>query len=387
MSNETVDTQTLENDDLNTETDLDEISQDSDDTSNDDESKNIEGDDKEDSSEESSVSKEILDELDDEEFIKFFDSGELPSRFDKSKPKEKVPEIKSEQVSDKQTKPITEPNKEQVIDKKKEVAVDYKSTYESIFKPFKANGKDIVPKTAEDVVSLMQMGANYTKKMQAMAPMRKIYESLNNAKINDDELSFLIDLHNGDKEAIKTLLTKHKVDPIDLDVDNTNYVPKNNLVSEEDAEYSSVLDDIQSSLPKIQEIVSTKWDSKSKQMLLKDPNLMRALHEEIELGRFDEIQSRLEIEKTFGRYKDKSDVEAYIDLVTKHVNNTASTTKDNAPINKNHTNTPNKNIPDKSKAAPNKNVKAATQSSQLTPKDIFAMSDEEFTKLSVQNLV
>jgi hypothetical protein len=181
------------------------------------------------------------------------------------------------------------------------------------------------------------------------------------------------------------LLGKHKVEPIELDMDETNYVPKNNLVSDEDVEFSDALDDIKKSLPKITEITTELWDAKSKQQLLKDPNLVRALHEEIQMDRFDKVQGRLEIEKTFGRYKGKSDLEAYIDLVTKMypVNDDFNNT--NVPAN-NKPNTPNKNIPDKSKAAPTKATKATT-GANITAKDLFSMSDEDFNKLSIKDLV
>jgi len=262
--------------------------------------------------------------------------------------------------------------------------IDYKNVYDTIFKGFKANGKEIVPKTVEDVVALMQMGANYTKKMQSIAPLRRTVESLNRADIGDEDLNFLIDLHKGDKEAIKKLLQKHKVDPIELDLDSTNYVPKNNMISDEDTEYFDALDDIKPSIPKIKEILDSRWDSKSKAALLKDPEKMRQLHEEIQMGRFDVVQERLEHEKTFGRYKGKSDLEAYTDVLNMLAAeyNEAEKRKATAPGTK-PSNTPKREIPDKKGAAPNKAGKPATQSPTLSAKDIFAMSDEEFEKLTL----
>ena len=263
---------------------------------------------------------------------------------------------------------------------------DIKAAYEAIFKPFKANGKEIAPKTVDDVISLMQMGANYTKKMQLMAPMKRSVESLNKAGITDTDLNFLIDVHNGDKEAIKKLLEKHKVDPIDLDMENTNYVPKNNIVSDSDIEYANILEDIQPSLPKIQKIITEQWDPKSKEYLLKDPQLMKALHEEIEMGRFDKVQTMVEMEKTFGRAKEKSDLEIYIDLVSKIAaaeQNTAisSNTKKSLPDQ-----TVTKPIPDKTKAAPVR-TKQSNQGTPLSEKDLFSLSDEEFMKLSERGLI
>lgn len=331
------------------------------------------------------LTKEQLDAMSDEEFTRFMEEGKLPEPT-KSEQKPLVKVISKPEPKAKTDKEPTKPEGEDVKDTPSK-DVDYEAVYKDIFKPFKANGKDITPRTVEDVIQLMQMGANYTKKMQLMAPLKKAAESLSRADIKEDDLNFLIDVHKGDKEAIKKLLTKHNVDPMELDLDSTNYVPKNNIVSDEDVEYSNILDDIRDSLPKIQEIMTSTWDTKSKEALLKDPNLMRALHEEIAMGRFDNVQAQLEIEKTFGRYKGKSDVEAYIDLVTKLAAKEQSNHQSdgtNKPTPK--ADVPTKPIPDKTKAAPIR-TKATNQGSTLTAKDIFSMSEEQFAKLSIRDLV
>ena len=333
--------------------------------------------------EEDKLTKEQLDAMSDEEFTKFMEEGKLPEP-----PKtEQKPLVKVVSKPDTKTdKESTEVKKDDSTKDTPPKDVDYETVYKNIFKPFKANGKDITPRTVEDVVQLMQMGANYTKKMQLMAPLKKAAESLSRADIKEEDLNFLIDVHKGDKEAIKKLLTKHNVDPMELDLDSTNYVPKNNIVSDEDVEYSNILDDIRDSLPKIQEIMTNTWDARSKEALLKDPNLMRALHEEIAMGRFDNVQAQLEIEKTFGRYKGKSDVEAYIDLVTKLAAKEQSNHQPDGTKPTPKADVPTKPIPDKTKAAPIR-TKATNQGSTLTAKDIFSMSEDQFAKLSIRDLV
>ena len=339
-----------------------------------------------------SVSKEQLDALNDDEFTEYLNTGKLPNHIKTNSNKNIKEDIKDTTAN---TESITNSVKQEQVeeqkqeDTKEETAtdtIDYKAVYDSIFKPFKANGKTIAPRNAEDVISLMQMGANYTKKMQLMAPMKRAVESLNKAGINEEELNFLIDIHNGDKEAIKNLLKKNEIDPIDLDMEDTKYIPKNNIASDADVEFSETLMDIESSLPKIQEILNKTWDSKSKQLVLKDPQLMRALHQEIEMGRFDEVQQRLEIEKTFGRYKGVSDIEAYIDLVTKMVNEKARTPVAETKHVERQPETTTKSIPDKTKAAPVRS-KPKNQGSTLTVKDLFSMSEEDFNKLSVNDLI
>lgn len=46
------------------------------------------------------------------------------------------------------------------------LAVDYKAGYEQIMALTKANGKTMQVKSVEEAIQLMQMGANYTRKMQ-----------------------------------------------------------------------------------------------------------------------------------------------------------------------------------------------------------------------------
>lgn len=363
-----------ENDDLLTE-EYDNNTDSNDDASGNDEdvsSKEVEDD---------VPTKEQLDSMSDEEFTEFMENGKVPSKIKEEK--EDKPLVKV--ISKPEPKSDLDTVASKVQTGKKGISeVDYKSVYDNIFKPFKANGKEITPRNVEDVVQLMQMGANYTKKMQLMAPLKKAAESLSRAEIGEQDLNFLIDLHKGDKEAIKKLLGKHKVDPMDLDLESTNYVPKNNIVSDEDVEYSNVLDDVRDSIPKIQEIMSKTWDTKSKDALLKDPSLMRALHEEIQMDRFDKVQAQLEIEKTFGRYKGKSDVEAYIDLVTKMVANEQS--KKMVPTKMEKPTVPTKPVPDKTKAAPTR-TKVMKQGNTLTAKELFSMPESEFSKLSIRDLV
>ena len=324
-----------------------------------------------------------IDSMTDEEFVAFMDS--TPDKQEIATDTA-VKEVKEEKIKDAVTnKQVTTSNVEE--DPKVVESTSIPENYADIFKPFKANGKEIVPKTTEDVIQLMQMGANYTKKMQAMIPLKRTVETLNKADIKEEDLNFLIDVHRGDKEAIKKLLEKHKVDPIELDMENTNYVPKNNMISNDDAEYLSTLEDIQSSVPKISEIISTKWDSASKQVLLKDPKALIGLHQEIEMGRFDEIQAQLEEGKTFGRYKGMSDLQAYIEIVSKRVTEQANkpVTTPNVSVDTNVTQVTKPKAHDKSKAAPAKGT-ATSQGSGITTKDLINASDDEFLKLMAKGL-
>ena len=389
MSLEDKDVDTLNNEELDQNTDTN-VDTDNTDTGTDDldsvDDSEVESDiDSEDN--DSDESQNNLSDMSDEEFLALMDSkGTITATNSdkKTKTDTNVPKDTNKRKSDAVDDKLKDQNTDKEPTKVDNQEVDYKSIYEQVFKPFKANGKEITPKSVEDIISLMQMGANYTKKMQLMAPMKKVVQSLDNAKIDEQELNFLIDVSKGDKEAIKQLLIKHKIDPLEIDLDGDNtYSPRNNIASDEDVEFNDTLMDIHDSLPRIQEILNNTWDDNSKKAILKDPRLMRALHEEVQMGRFDEVQKRLETEKTFGRYIGISDVDAYIDLVSKMEQERMKTkTQPETPTKTEST----KRIPDKSKAAPTKG-KTSKSSSSLTAKDLLSMSDDEFNKLSERDLV
>ena len=336
-------------------------------------------------SEQDDLTDDQINTMSDEEFVEYMNSGKLPDDLAFRMPKaEDKPEEEEKPTPDK-AKVVKKPEKEEPKSEPKtqSTGIDYEQIYKRIFSPFKANGKEITPRTVDDVISLMQMGANYTKKMQVMAPMRKIVESLNAAKISEDDLNFLIDLHKGDKEAIKQLLKKNEIETLDLDLDEIKYKPnKKNIASDEDVAFAETISEINDSLPQIQEILNSKWDAESKKLLLNDPRAMVALHEEIQMGRFDKVQQRLELEKTFGRYKGVPDVQAYIDLVNRMVQEEQS----NVQTSTKNTSKPNKSVHDKRKAAPTRGTPQKSSSS-LTAKDLFSMSDEEFNRLSIKDIV
>ena len=380
-------------DDQNTEADLnDNPEPDNNQETDDDSSGSIDGDEGSKSDEEDVIGKADLDELDDEQFTEFLETGKLPEGIKQKKaetPTEAKPPVETPGKPSKEEtpkEPTKSKDKEESVEKPSGDApkVDYKALEEIFTKGIKANGKEIKPRNVQDVISLMQMGANYTKKMQDLKPHRKIIESLNKAEINEETLNFLIDVHKGDKEAIKKLMVKHSVDPLDLDLEKNDYRPNKNIVGDDDVEYAETLDDIQPSLPKIQEILGSKWDAKSKQMLLNNPALLRGLHEEIEMNRFDMLQAQLESEKTFGNHRGKADVEIYMELAQKFV---AEQQRMNRPTAAQKPNTPKKVIPDKKEAAPNRAGKAGAQGSNITKVDLFNMSEEEFNKLSMRDLV
>ena len=182
--------------------------------------------------------------------------------------------------------------------------VDYKAGYEQLMAPFKANGKTMQVKSVEEAIQLMQMGANYTRKMQELQPHRKTLLMLeNNGLLDEGKLSFLIDLDKKNPEAIKKLLQDANINPLDVDMDKeSTYQEGNHKVSDEEAQFRLVLDELNSNpvgRETLQTINST-WDQASKEVLWKQPEVMNTIHAQRENGVYARITAEIERRRTLG---------------------------------------------------------------------------------------
>ncbi|GEK52353.1 hypothetical protein [Vreelandella venusta] len=193
--------------------------------------------------------------------------------------------------------------------------VDYKAEYDKIFAPFNANGKEIRVDNADDAIRLMQMGANYAKKMSALKPNLKMLKMLeNNQLLSEEKLNFYIDLEKKNPEAIKKFIKDSGVDPLDLDLDGKNeYTPGNHAVDDRAVDLDLVLDEIKDSpsYSKTLGIVSSKWDSASKQTIYEQPELLKVINSHVDNGVYDLISAEIERERMLGRLTNVSDLDAY----------------------------------------------------------------------------
>ena len=194
--------------------------------------------------------------------------------------------------------------KPQVKDSQPAGEVDYKVTHEQIMAPFKANGKTMQVKSVEEAIQLMQMGANYTRKMQELQPHRKTLLMLeNNGLLDEGKLSFLIDLDKKNPEAIKKLLQDAKIDPLDVDLEKeSTYQEGNHKVSDEEAQFRLVLDELNSNpvgRETLQTINST-WDQASKEVLWKQPEVMNTIYQQRENGVYARITAEIDRRRTLG---------------------------------------------------------------------------------------
>lgn len=183
-------------------------------------------------------------------------------------------------------------------------SVDYKAFHDQVMAPFQANGKTIQLRSVDEAIQLMQQGANYTRKMQAIAPHRKVLMMLeNNGLLDESKLSRLIDLEKKNPDAIRALVKEAGIDPLDIDVQGeSTYTPGNHAVPDEAVAFQTILDEV-SSTPDGQETVrqiTASWDPESKAELWKDPSILGTIHQQRISGVYDRVVTEIERQRTIG---------------------------------------------------------------------------------------
>jgi hypothetical protein len=274
-------------------------------------------------------------------------------------------------------------------------AVDFEAEYKRLLAPFKANGREISVGSVDDAIVLMQMGANYNKKMAALKPNLKLMKLLeNNGLLSEEKIGFLIDLEKKNPAAINKLVKDSGIDPMDLDAEKASgYKQTAYTVDDREIELDTVLDELQGtpSYNRTLEIVSTKWDGASKQVIAGNPQLLKVINDHVSAGIYDVISQEIERERVFGRLSGLSDIEAYRQVGDAlHAKGAFTSLAKGSSPNQEKPATPpvvvtpkpkveDDTLKDKRRAASSTRPAAPTSA----PKDFnpLALSDEEFTKL------
>jgi len=203
----------------------------------------------------------------------------------------------------------------EVTDPKAEDAIDYEAGYKKLMGTFKANGKDMTPKTVDDAIRLMQMGVGFHGKMAGLKPSLKAVKKLqNNDLLNEADLDFLIDLKQGKPEAITQLLKDNKIDPMDVDIKTEDtYIPTTHEVSDAEIDLDQVMLDIKHSpnYAKTLTTVSKEWDDSSQNDIATNPQIIKVINEHMDNGVYDKVSAAVQYERSLGNLTGVSDFEAY----------------------------------------------------------------------------
>jgi hypothetical protein len=323
-------------------------------------------------------------ELSDEEFVNL----PIPEEAVEDTPTEALEEPTEDDSTESATTPQEgEDNGLQDQETQEEVDIDYKSAYAEVFKPFKANGKEMKVDSVDDVRQLMQMGANYNKKMAALKPNLKVIKMLeSNDLLDAEKLSYLIDLHKKNPEAIHKLLKDSAIDPLDVDMDKElSYKPSNYTVTDSEIELDSVLSELKETptYSTTIDIIGNKWDAKSRQVLIDNPNVIKIINDHVASGVYKNITDEVERMKVLGKLDGLSDIEAY-----KAVGDAMYAPKGTNNINTSTSQATNSSVDPKLKdrkraASSTKSVVGKTDPN-FNP---LSMSDEEFEKLASSKFI
>ena len=193
--------------------------------------------------------------------------------------------------------------------------VDYEAEYKRLLAPFKANGREIAVKGVDDAIALMQMGANYNKKMAALKPNLRLLKMLEKHQLLDEQkLGYLIDLDKKNPDAIRKLVSDSGIDPMEIDTEKGgDYKPNTYKVDDREIELDAVLEEIQDSpsYSRTIAVIGNQWDTASKKVLSEQPQLIKVINDHIDRGIFDLIVKEMESERVFGRLNGLSDLDAY----------------------------------------------------------------------------
>ena len=311
------------------------------------------------------------------------EADEAPEKVESEEP------VKKEQ--DNETPKEKVETKQEVKTETKEPAADYESFYKEVMKPFKANGKEIKLNNVDEVVQLLQMGANYTKKLQALQPNLKMVKMLeNNGLLDEAKINYLIDLDKKNPDAIRKLLSDSKIDPLDIDTsEESKYSPGNYAPSDEAMTFDNVLSEVISDDEgkKVIVMINDEWDTASKEAVFKEPQILKYIKQQKQNGLYDRISAEVERQRILGNLDSVPFINAYHKVGTEMQKQGLLNTSAPDPIKeKASTVVETRAAPRKTKTTNNDKAKAAAMVKTTTKKaavqdfNPLAISDDEFEK-------
>ncbi len=266
--------------------------------------------------------------------------------------------------------------------------VDIEAEYRKLIgSPIKANGAELVIDSVDDAIKLIQMGANYYKKVEQLKPAQKVITMLEKAGMLDEQkLSFAIDLLNKDKGAIAKLV--EGMDTYELqDEQHKDYVPTNRSVSDEQLTLDNVIQEV-SSTPtghRTLEVLGTQWDMASRETVVSNPEVIRVLNQHMADGTFDTVSNEVEKQRMLGNIPaGLNNIQAYKFVGDQLYAGKGKVAPQGQQPNQQPANAgkpihkPSKETVVQQRRAASNSARTPSQSLSNNMENVFALSDEEF---------
>lgn len=265
--------------------------------------------------------------------------------------------------------------------------------YKSIIgTPIRANKHDIVFEDENQVIQLLQMGANYTKKMQDLKPYQGAIKALKDAEIlgDADKLNQLIDIAKGDKNAILAFAKANSIDLSQYDEDeDIDYKPTNKIKSNEELDLAETFDNLRTKglFDDVSKAINTTFtDDVSKNSLASNPKLITSIAEDIDSGIYDKLMPSVNMEILL--HPDKPALDIYIEkytLLAKQYEEANGTQKVDVPQQVVENNK--KDLANAISKTPSKTTqKKSSKKVDISTVDFFSMSEEEADKFYKEHL-
>lgn len=180
----------------------------------------------------------------------------------------------------------------------------YRKFYETIANAeFNANGKKVKGFTdPEKIIQAQQMAYGFSDKMASFKQYRPYMSTLKERGMLEDpeKFNFVMDLLDGDPEALKKHLQTLKLDPLDLDMDNVAYAGRNHITSNEKLVLEDTIEQAKNYgvEDKLRATIGREWDQESFNEFLTNPSVRHDLIEHMATGAFDLVQDRIAEMKT-----------------------------------------------------------------------------------------
>jgi hypothetical protein len=174
----------------------------------------------------------------------------------------------------------------------------------------------------EKILKAQQASGGLAKKFAAIKEARPVVEPLKKRGLLQDTEQFdlLMRVNDGDPEAIKELLRKQEIDPMELDMDEIKYERTPEASSEVDLMFNDALDigEQYGVKERMQETIIDKWDDDAKRVFFSDPSkaqsISNALAEQMSNGIYDRVISvaeQMKMTDVSGRYTNMNAIDMY----------------------------------------------------------------------------
>jgi len=192
--------------------------------------------------------------------------------------------------------------------KYEELAKDYERVnkfYQRVTSPFKANGQEIRIDDPEKIIRGLQMSVGYTDKMRKFKEYRPFLTPLREKGIldNPEKFNTLIDAMEGNKDALKKLISDANINPMELTSDDTDteYTPTDYTANDFDIAFEDLMDSSRQAgieQPLVDKVLKT-WDDASIAELVMDKQSASDIVQQIDNGAFDLVQKRIREKEVF----------------------------------------------------------------------------------------